>query len=134
MIKSVTDYLDRFKDLDERLALEEEISREHFYESFKLKKDSIFTSLVCSIIDLFQDELKQKDKSYAKSLAKSQVPDNWKPVFKETSLSIGKEEDRYVMMFCLETAFALFMRLILTKSCEDFGFPDARFSDFLEIT
>jgi type I restriction-modification system DNA methylase subunit len=144
LIKNVTDYLNKFKDIDERLALEEEISREHFYESFKLKKDSIFTSLVCSIIDLFQDELKQKDKSftrsaydfwkksYAKSLAKSQVPDNWKPVFKETSLSIGKEEDRYVMMFCLETAFALFMRLILTKSCEDFGFPDARFSDFLE--
>jgi len=36
------------------------------------------------------------------------------------------------MTFCLETAFALFMRLILTKACEDFNFPDARFSDFLE--
>lgn len=142
LIENVKNYLKKFIDPDERLALEEEISRGHFYESFRLCEGSIFSSLVCSIIDLFKDEREKLTftrsaynfwkKSYAKSLTKDQVPNNWKPIFNETGLSISKEEDRYIMTFCLETAFALFMRLILTKACEDFDFPDARFSDFLE--
>ncbi len=142
LIKNVKNYLEKFTDPDERLALEEEISREHFYESFRLCEGSIFSSLVCSIIDLFKDEREKLTftesaynfwkKSYAKSLTKDQVPNNWRPIFKETGLLISKEEDRYIVSFCLETAFALFMRLILTKACEDFGFPDASFSDFLE--
>jgi len=142
LIKNVKNYLDKFTDPDERLALEEEISREHFYESFKLREGSIFSSLVCTIVDLFKYEKEKSTftksaynfwkRSYAKSLTKDQVPKNWIQIFKETGLSISNEEDRYIMTFCLETAFALFMRLILTKACEDYSFPDARFSDFLE--
>lgn len=141
-IDNVLTYIDKFKPAEERLSLDTETSRGHFYESFRLKEDSLFSELVSSIINLFEQSRETSrftksayefwKRSYAKSLTKSQVPDHWAHVFEKAGLSPGKKEDRYLMTFALETAFALFMRLILTKSCEDYGFPDAHFSDLLE--
>ncbi|MCJ7479055.1 MAG: N-6 DNA methylase, partial [Candidatus Nanohaloarchaeota archaeon QJJ-7] len=139
-IERVADYFEKFEDPQERLELVEEASREHFFQNFRLKEDSDFGNLLSSTIELF-NYLQDNDnqflqsaydfwkRSYAKSPDK--VPDDWKPLMEEAGLG-DSEEDLYQFMFCLETAYAVFARLILAKSAEDYDFPDVRFKDFIE--
>ncbi len=137
----VADYLKEFEDPQEKLNLKDEASREHFFENFKLKKDSAFGDLLRYTIDLF-NEMESKGEfgflksaydfwkmSYAKKPDK--VPKNWKPIMEECGLS-DKQEDLYKFMFCLETTYALFTRLILAKSAEDYEFADIKFVGFIE--
>jgi type I restriction-modification system DNA methylase subunit len=42
------------------------------------------------------------------------------------------EEDLFKFMFCLESAYSLFTRLILAKACEDYKLPYIDFSDFIK--
>jgi len=137
----VSDYLKEFEDPEEKLNLKDEASREHFFENFKLKKDSAFGDLLRATIDLF-NEMENKGEfgflksaydfwkmSYAKKPDK--VPKNWKPIMEECGLS-DNQEDLYKFMFCLETTYALFTRLILAKSAEDYEFADIKFVGFIE--
>jgi len=140
-IKVVTEYLKEFEDPEEKLNLKDEASREHFFESFKLKKDSVFGELLKASINLFNEMERKGDFEFLKSAydfwkisyAKKpeSVPENWKPFIEESSLD-GKDESLYKFMFCLETTYALFTRLILGKSAEDYHFADIRFVGFIE--
>jgi len=40
------------------------------------------------------------------------------------------DENLFKFMFCLESAYSLFTRLILAKACEDYKLPDIDFSGF----
>jgi len=137
----VSDYLKEFEDPEEKLNLKDEASREHFFENFKLNKNSSFGDLLSATIDLF-NEMESKGEfgfmksaydfwkmSYAKK--PDTVPKNWKPIMEECGLS-DKQEDLYKFMFCLETTYALFTRLILAKSAEDYEFADIKFVGFIE--
>ncbi len=140
-IEVVSEYLKGFEDPEEKLNLKDEASREHFFENFKLKKDSAFGDLLRATIDLFNEMEKKGDfgflksaydfwkRSYAKKPDK--VPKNWEPVMEECGMD-SKQEDLYRFMFCLETTYALFTRLILAKSAEDYEFADIKFVGFIE--
>lgn len=140
-LDSVTTYMDKYRDEADRLMLTDDVAREYFYENFQLDEDSVFGRLVVNTIKLFEDRHGKSDflesayqfwkRSYAKELNKKQIPDEWKPLFKQAGISAGKKEDRFKFTFCLETSYALFTRLILTKSAEDYDFPGAGFSDIL---
>lgn len=139
-IDRVLEYFDKFDDPEERLELVEEAAREHFFQNFRLQEQSAFGNLLQNTIQLF-DYLQERDnrfltsaydfwkRSYAKS--PDTVPEDWKPLMEQAGLS-EDEDDLYKFMFCLETAYAVFARLILAKSGEDYDFPDVRFSGFIE--
>lgn len=140
-LDEVVDYMEEYQDPEERLSLENQIAREYFYENFQLEEDSVFGNFVVNTVKLFNDR-RDKSKflrsayqfwkrSYAKELNKSQIPDEWEPLFDKAGLSTGTKEDRLIFTFCLETAYATFTRLILTKSAEDYGFPGDGFSTIL---
>ena len=137
-ISNVRDYFDKFDEHEEKLELVEESAREHFFENFKLEKNSSFENLLLSTIDLFQ-EMKGENQfldsafrfwkeSYAKK--PEEVPKSWENIMDRSGLS-GKS-DLYEFMFCLETSYAIFARLIMAKSGEDYEFSDANFSRFIE--
>ena len=115
----------------EKLSLKTELAKEDFFETFKLEEDSIFGSLLTSLVELF-DFIYPKSKFlkgaygfWQKSLARKpkKIPDSWKPFLKE-------KRDIFRFMFCLETAHALLARLIVAKACEDLDFPGISVSDF----
>lgn len=140
-ITVVSEYLKEFEYSEEKLNLKDDASREHFFANFKLKKDSSFGDLLKSTIDLFNN-MESKGEfgffksaydfwkiSYAKKPDKT--PKNWKPIMNECGLK-SNQKDLYKFMFCLETTYALFTRLILAKSAEDYQFADIRFVNFIE--
>jgi len=116
----------------EKLSLKTDIAKEDFFETFGLKENTIFGSLVHILMDLF-DEIYPKSKFlegaygfWNKSLARKpeKVPDSWKNFLK-------KDEDIFKFMFCLESAHAMLARLMLAKACEDLRFPSISISDFV---
>lgn len=138
-IDQVLEYFDKFDHPEEKIALTTEESREHFFENFKLEKDSAFTKLVLRTMELFDYQYRKSkfltsaydfwEKSYAKE--PEEIPKNWEDVMKDANLKTSKE-NIFKFMFCLETTYALFTRLILAKACEDYKFPSIDFSDFIK--
>lgn len=137
-ISNVRDYFEKFDKHEEKLELVEESAREHFFENFKLEKNSSFENLLLSTIDLFQamkgenQFLDSAFRFWKESYAKKpeEVPSSWENIMDRSGLS-GKSE-LYEFMFCLETSYAVFARLIMAKSGEDYEFSDANFSRFIE--
>jgi len=135
----VKNYFESYKLPEEKIDLKKEISRELFYENFRLKADSLFGKLIQSTITYFKDQYNKDQfltnayqfwlKSYAKKPDK--IPDNWKKLLDRAGLSTSKN-DLFKFMFCLETAYALFTRLILAKACEDYNFPQANITKIIE--
>ncbi|MFW6196246.1 MAG: Eco57I restriction-modification methylase domain-containing protein [Thermoplasmatota archaeon] len=140
-IKEVSEYLKKFEDPEEKLNLKDEASREHFFENFKLKKHSAFGEMVKASIKLFNSMEDEKEYSFLgsaydfwkTSYAKKpeEIPENWRPIMEDCGLN-DSQGDLYKFMFCLETTYALFTRLILAKSAEDYEFADVKFVGFLE--
>lgn len=138
-IEQVVAYFDNFRGSEERLNLKLPKAREHFFKNFKMERDSIFANLLKNTVKLFESEYTRSKfltsaydfwkKSYAKSPEK--IPAGWEEIIKECGLKSSKE-DLFKFMFCLETAYAVFTRLILSKACEDYRFPDILFSRFIE--
>ncbi|GFO97224.1 restriction/modification enzyme [groundwater metagenome] len=138
-VKDILNYLNKFSAPESRIYLTTDAAREHFFENFKLEDDSIFGGLLKNMIELFDYEKSHSKffnsaydfwrKSYAKKPDK--VPESWKKLLKGAGLTTG-EEDLYKFMFCLETTYALFTRLILAKACEDYDFQGIDFSEFIE--
>ena len=67
--------------------------------------------------------------SYAKKPEK--VPENWRRIMDKVGLEMN-DENLFKFMFCLESAYSLFTRLILAKACEDYKLPDIDFSGFIK--
>ena len=138
LIKEIMEYFDKFSVAEERRALNTELARELFYEDFMLKEKTAFSELVQRIIQLFDYQYGKSKfltsayefwlKSYAKKPDK--IPKSWGNLLKDFGLNHSKD-DLNKFMFCLETAYALFTRLILAKACEDYNFPHIDFSDFM---
>jgi type I restriction-modification system DNA methylase subunit len=138
-INEVLRYFERFDKPEERVNLSTEIAQQHFFDSFELKEDSIFVNLVQATIGLFDFELERSKFlksaynfwkiSYAKKPEK--VPENWKRIMDKIGLETS-EENLFKFMFCLESAYSLFTRLILAKACEDYKLPYIDFSDFIK--
>ncbi len=138
-VRDILNYLNKFSAPESRIFLTTDEARKHFFENFKLEEDSIFGELFKNTIKLFDYEYSRSKfltsaydfwrKSYAKKPDK--VPESWKKLLKGAGLSTG-EEDLYKFMFCLETTYALFTRLILAKACEDYNFQGIDFSEFIE--
>ena len=138
-VTEVLKYFDRFDNPAERVNLSTEIAQQHFFESFELKEGSIFVNLVQKTIVLFDFEL-QRSKfltsayefwkvSYAKKPEK--IPENWRRIMATMGLE-ATEENLFKFMFCLESAYSLFTRLILAKACEDYKLPYVEFSRFIK--
>ena len=138
-INEVLSYFERFDDPKERVNLSTEISQQYFFDSFELKGDSIFVNLVQKTIGLFDFELERSmflksaynfwKISYAKKPDK--VPENWQRIMDHIGLE-ATEENLLKFMFCLESAYSLFTRLILAKACEDYKLPYVEFSKFIK--
>ncbi|SDM38809.1 Type I restriction enzyme R protein N terminus (HSDR_N) [Halogranum gelatinilyticum] len=119
--ESVNKYLNT---LDE-VSLEEELGREHFFDTFRLEDDSPFANLVTAMMDLLvelRDDHEAKfvrgaydfwEASYASE--PDETPDSW-----ETFID-GKQSLRD-FMFCLESGHALLARLLLAKATDDHDF------------
>lgn len=138
-VKDILNYLNKFSTPESRVYLTTDAARKHFFENFKLEDDSIFGELLKKTIQLFDYGYSRSKfltsaydfwrKSYAKKPDK--VPDSWKKLLKGAGLT-ASEDDLYKFMFCLETTYALFTRLILAKACEDYDFQGIEFSEFIE--
>ena len=138
-INEVLSYFERFDKPEERVNLSTEISQQYFFDSFELKGDSIFVNLVQKTIGLFDFELERSmflkcaynfwKISYAKKPDK--VPENWQRIMDHIGLE-ATEENLLKFMFCLESAYSLFTRLILAKACEDYKLPYVEFSKFIK--
>lgn len=133
---AVHDYFEKYADTDERLYLTEPESRSNFYDDFSLQNQSSFRSLVKEMIRLFTGMKEDSDftrsaydfwqQSYARDTSRSEAPDWWKEIIQDTSLSWNKAGIRK-FMFCLETSYALFSRLVLGKACADYDVPGIDF-------
>ena len=129
-IKEIENYYNLYNQPIEKIDLKEETSRNNFYRNFQLSKDSLFGKLVISIINFFNTQINHDKflissyefwrKSYARKPDK--IPKNWKELITAANLTI-KKEDLFIFMFCLETAYSLFTRIILAKACEDYKYP-----------
>jgi hypothetical protein len=138
-IEAVLGYFERFDKPEEKVNLSEEIAQQHFFDRFELKEGSIFVDLVEKTITLFDFELVGSKflksaynfwkVSYAKKPEK--VPENWRRIMERIGLE-ANEENLFKFMFCLESAYSLFTRLILAKACEDYKLPDIDFSGFIK--
>jgi type I restriction-modification system DNA methylase subunit len=138
-IEEVLRYFERFDKHEERVNLSSEIAQQHFFDSFELKEGSVFVNLVQKTIGLFDFELERSKFlksaynfwkiSYAKKPEK--VPENWKRIMDKIGLETN-EDNLFKFMFCLESAYSLFTRLILAKACEDYKLPDIDFSGFIK--
>jgi type I restriction-modification system DNA methylase subunit len=126
--------------------LTEEANRVAFYETFRLREESPgmptkFTKLVYSLMDLFDELMKEESKSeflegaykfWNKSYAHKpgKVPKSWQNLARFKGKKID-EETLYKFMFCLETAHNIVAKLILAKVCEDMKFWDVRMTTLL---
>jgi len=140
-VNEVLRYFERFDNPEEKIKLSEEveIAQKHFFDSFELKEGSIFVNLVQRTISLFDFELERSKFlksaydfwkiSYAKKPEK--VPENWRRIMNKIGLE-ETEENLFKFMFCLESAYSLFTRLILAKACEDYKLPYVEFSQFIK--
>jgi len=138
-VDQILNYFGRFKNVKERLNLRDDVAREHFFASFELKEDSVFAKLVERTFNLFSSRYGKLNfltnaydfwkKYYARKPEK--IPENWQKILDKLIGEIA-DETLYRFMFCLETAYALFTRLILAKACEDYGFPHISFSGFIQ--
>lgn len=138
-IEAVLSYFAQFDDPAERVNLSSEIAQKHFFESFELKAGSSFANLVEKTIGLFDFELERSKflksaynfwkVSYAKKPEK--IPENWRRIMAGMGLE-ATEENLFKFMFCLESAYSLFTRLILAKACEDYKLPYVEFSRFIK--
>jgi len=137
-VKSILEYFAKFASPESRIYLTTDAARNHFFQNFKLEDDSAFGNLLKRMIKLFDFEygrskfLKSAYDFWRKSYAKKpdKIPESWKKLLKSAELK-NTEEDLYKFMFCLETTYALFTRLILAKACEDYKFPGIDFSSFI---
>ncbi len=137
-VKKVLQYFRRFSNSDEMRPLDTGLARELFFEDFALKEGSLFSMLVQATIQLFDFQYEKSKfltsaydfwlKSYARK--PDRVPQSWRKLLRNSGLS-DSPKDLYKFMFCLETTYALFTRLILAKACEDYGFPHIDFKEFL---
>ncbi|MBC8521113.1 MAG: type I restriction enzyme HsdR N-terminal domain-containing protein, partial [Methanomicrobia archaeon] len=138
-IEEVLGYFERFDKPAEKVNLSSEIAQEHFFDSFELKEGSIFVNLVQKTIALFDFELERSKflksayKFWKMSYAKKpeEVPENWRRIMEGIGLK-ATEENLFKFMFCLESAYSLFTRLILAKACEDYKLPYIDFSGFIK--
>jgi hypothetical protein len=138
-IDEVLRYFEMFDKPEEKVDLSSEIAQEHFFDSFELKEGSIFVNLIQKTVGLFDFELERSKFlesaynfwkiSYAKKPEK--VPENWKRIMNKIGLE-ASEENLFKFMFCLESAYSLFTRLILAKACEDYKLPYIEFSRFIK--
>jgi len=138
-IEVVLRYFEEFDRREERINLSTELAREHFFENFELREGSIFVRLIQRTMDLFDLELKRSrflesaygfwKVSYAKK--PERIPDNWRKIMESIKLE-ANEENLFRFMFCLESAYSLFTRLILAKACEDYELPYVEFSEFIK--
>ncbi|MGB7534023.1 MAG: TaqI-like C-terminal specificity domain-containing protein [Halobacteriota archaeon] len=138
-IEAVLGYFERFDNPEEKVNLSSEIAQKHFFDGFELKEGSVFVNLVQKTIGLFDFELERSQFlksaynfwkiSYAKKPEK--VPENWQRIMDRIGLETN-EENLFKFMFCLESAYSLFTRLILAKACEDYKLPYVDFCDFIK--
>ncbi|MEA2032512.1 MAG: TaqI-like C-terminal specificity domain-containing protein [Euryarchaeota archaeon] len=138
-IEAVLGYFERFDNPEEKVNLSSEIAQKHFFDGFELKEGSVFVNLVQKTIGLFDFELERSKFlksaynfwkiSYAKKPEK--VPENWQRIMDRIGLE-ANEENLFKFMFCLESAYSLFTRLILAKACEDYKLPYVDFCDFIK--
>jgi type I restriction-modification system DNA methylase subunit len=139
-IDEVVDYIEKFDTDGERLPLEDQQSREHFFENFKLEQGSAFEELLVRTLQLMES-MEGEDtflssaysfwkESYAKT--PDEVPDSWKRLMEDLEMDPDDEENMFKYMFALETAYAVFARLIMAKSGDDYDFPRTSFSGFVE--
>jgi type I restriction-modification system DNA methylase subunit len=139
VLVDVLEYFSKFDKPKEKISLASEVSQKHFFDSFELKEGSVFADLVGRTIELFDFERERSKflrsaytfwkSSYAKEPEK--LPNNWKKIMDEFELPLTRE-NILKFMFCLETAYSLFTRLILAKACEDYKLPGIDFSDFIK--
>ncbi len=137
-VKRVNEYFREFTDPNEMRPLDTELARELFFEDFALREGSLFSNLVQGTIELLDYQYEKSTfltsaydfwkKSYAKKPDK--IPKSWRR-FIGSPVSSTSDEDLYKFMFCLETTYALFTRLVLAKACEDYKFPHINFNEFL---
>lgn len=138
-LREVATYMRRFSDQRERRDLFSERTRSLFLEDFSLEDVSRFSKLLERTVQLF-DYLHDRNgfvssaydfwqRSYARKPEK--VPSNWRAILKKLGMSSGSA-DLNRFMFCLETAYALFARLIVAKTAEDYDFPEVNLFTFLQ--
>lgn len=138
-VDEVLKYFEKFDKPEEKINLKSEIAQKHFFDSFELRENTIFANLVQRTIELFDSEfenqrfLKSAYSFWKISFAKKpeKIPENWKKIMKSMNLKID-DENLFKFMFCLESAYSLFTRLILAKACEDYKLPYVDFSEFIK--
>ncbi|MFX0184425.1 MAG: Eco57I restriction-modification methylase domain-containing protein [Candidatus Hodarchaeota archaeon] len=138
-LDAIKEYFDKNKYLKEKIKIIDINSMNLFLEDFTLSPNSIFGNFLLAVIKYFQHQygkntsLMDKYNSWCKIHRRSQVKisKQWKLFL---SLTDWKAQNRLEFIFCLETAYAILVRLLLAKTVEDFNFPylnSSRFDDRL---
>jgi len=107
------------------LNQQSELSEEHFYDTFRLEKDTPFADLVVGLMDVLTELRDQEESGFVEGAYSfweatyasepDEIPNPWKPFIN------GKQSLRD-FMFCLETGHALLSRILLAKATEDHDF------------
>lgn len=119
--ESVTEFLNRLEEVE----LDNELGREHFFDTFRLDEESPFANLVTALMDLLKELRDDKEAKFVKGAydfweatyanIPEETPDSWEPF-------VEGEESLHDFMFALESGHALLARLLLAKATEDHDF------------
>ena len=119
--QSVETYLDALDPVE----LDDELGREHFFDTFRLEPDSPFADLVTAMVDLLQELRDDQEAKFVKG-----AYDFWEASYASEPDDVPKSWDEFIdgkqslrdFMFCLESGHALLARLLLAKATEDHDF------------
>jgi len=127
-LDAIKEYFKKDKYPKEKIKLIDINSRNLFLEDFTLEPNSLFGNFLLIIIKYFQHQygkntsLMDKYNLWLKIRKRSQVKisKRWKSFL---ALTDWKKQNSFEFIFCLETAYAILVRLLLARAVEDYNFP-----------
>jgi methylase of polypeptide subunit release factors len=114
----------------------EEVGKNEFTSTFGLDRHSIFYDMLESTYNLLDYYVSKEESSFPKDAFEfweeyyssdpkwGDLPDEWKDIAEEAA-------NKQKIMFAVETVQSLLGRLMLSKACDDFGFPSIALSEFV---
>lgn len=70
--------------------------------------------------------------TFYREIKKEDAPSAWKRIYERTyAVKEMQSEELQKFEFCLETAYSILSRMILSKACEDYKFPHLKVSGFV---
>ncbi|MFX0052435.1 MAG: hypothetical protein ACFE8U_14210, partial [Candidatus Hermodarchaeota archaeon] len=133
----IKEYFNKLDYSKEKIKLKGINSNHLFLEDFILEPNSLFGNFLLAVIRYFQHQFRKNTKLkdnytlWSKIRGRSQVKisKQWKSFL---TLVDWKKKNSIEFIFCLETAYTILVRLLLTKTIENYDFPQVPSSSIAE--